>query len=146
MTAQFDETDASRLRVALGRIARQLDRRVTDDGMTRTQLTVLGTIAKRTQLGMSELAEIEGINPTMLSRIVGKLEDSGFVTRTPDADDRRVIRVEITATGAKAHARTRKIRTQLLAEQLHGLPDEQVTALLDALPALEALAAAGSAR
>lgn len=146
MAAQFDETDASRLRVALGRIARQLDRHVTGDGMTRTQLTVLGTIAKRTQLGMSELAEIEGINPTMLSRIVGKLEDSGYVTRTPDAGDRRVVRVEITASGSKAHARTRKIRTQLLAEQLHGLPDEQVRALLEALPALEALAAAGSAR
>jgi DNA-binding MarR family transcriptional regulator len=139
-TAQFDGEDVDRLRIALARIARLVDRQVSGDGMTRTQLSVLGTVARLGPLGISELADIEGLNPTMLSRVLGKLEASGLVSRVVTEADRRAARVQTTAAGRSLHQRLRRQRSQLVAARLTGLPAEQVSRLRAALPALETLA------
>jgi DNA-binding MarR family transcriptional regulator len=136
----LEDDDVNRLRIALGRIARQVDRQVAGDGMTRTQLSVLGTVARAKSLRMSELAEVEGLNPTMLSRIVGKLETTGLVERTQVEDDRRGVTVAITAAGARLHARLKRQRTKLFTERLAELPTDQVGALMSAVPALETFA------
>ena len=60
--------------------------------------------------------------------------------REPDADDRRAARVEATAAGLALHERIRAQRRASLAAHLDDLPDDEVHALLAALPALEALA------
>jgi DNA-binding MarR family transcriptional regulator len=134
------DDDVNRLRISLARISRLVDRQIAGDGMTRTQLSVLGTVARMKSARMSELAEIEGLNPTMLSRVVGKLEAAGVLQRTPGAEDRRSVVVEITASGSRLHARMRRQRTRLLAERLTELPPGQSEALVGAIPALESLA------
>jgi DNA-binding MarR family transcriptional regulator len=137
----FDDEELARLSVALARITRSLDRRTRGDLLTRTQFSALATIARRGPVRVSEVAELEGANPTMLSRILGKLEDAGLVRRSPDPSDGRVSHVEVTDAGAHLHQRLRAERTQLLAARLAALPDDRSTALLAALPALESLAA-----
>jgi DNA-binding MarR family transcriptional regulator len=138
--AQFSSEDIDRLRIALARISRLVDRQVSGDGMTRTQLSVLGTIARLGPIGISELADIEGLNPTMLSRVLGKLEATGLVLRAATAEDRRAVRVQTTAVGRSLNQRLRRQRSQLFAERLTGLPARQASQLLAALPALETLA------
>lgn len=139
MMARVDVDDVARLRIALARTARWLDRNAAGDGLSRTQLSVLGSTARRGPLGLGELAEIEGVNPTMLSRIVGKLDDVGYLRRSPDPTDRRAAQVEVTDAGMRLYRRIRAERTALLSERLAGLPTEQAHALLAAVPALEAL-------
>jgi len=136
----FDVDDVARLRVALARIARLLDRGSRGRELTRTQASVLATAARRGPLRISELAECEGINPTMLSRIVGKLEASGLLRRIPDPDDGRAARVELTEAGTELDRRQRAERTALLTDRLGALPEPRVAELLAALPALETLA------
>lgn len=140
MEHRFDDDDVARLRIALARINRSVDRTASDAGYTRTQLSVLGTLVRLEQAGMGELADAEGLNPTMLSRVVGKLETAGLVTRKADADDRRAVRVRPTAAGRALHLRLRKRRTDLFARQLGALDDPEAERLLAALPALETLA------
>ena len=137
--AQFGSEDVDRLRIALARISRLVDRQVSGDGMTRTQLSVLATVAKLGPLGISELADIEGLNPTMLSRVLGKLESDGLVVRSAAVADRRAVQVSMTQAGRSMHQRLRRQRSQLLAERLTGLPRAQADQLLAALPALETL-------
>ena len=84
----IDADDVSRLRAAIGRLSRQLNASVADIGYSPSQLSVLGTVARRGPIGIGELAELEGINPTMLSRIVGKLSDADL-DRTDRAPGRR---------------------------------------------------------
>lgn len=146
MPQGFDETATVRLRSALSKVVRELERRSGEQGLSPTQLNVLGTVARRKRLGLSELAEIEGINPTMLSRLVGKLETAGLVRRVPDEADRRVFHAEITAAGNKVWERNRRTRTKLLSDLLDNLPAQDVTALAEALPALEALGEVAKAR
>jgi DNA-binding MarR family transcriptional regulator len=136
----FDGEDVTRLRVALGRISRFLDRQSRGDALTRTEASVLATVARRGPVRLSELADIEGINPTMLSRIVAKLEDRGLLRRHPDPDDRRASRVEVTATGGAEQQRLRTERTELLTARLAAMPEPRAAELLAALPALESLA------
>lgn len=140
MPDRFDAEDVARLRIALAHIARQLDRQSRGAELTRTQASVLATVARRGPMRISELADVEGVNPTMLSRIVGKLEDTGLLRRRPDPDDKRAARVEATAAGEDLHHRLRDERTRLLAVRLASMPDADSAALLGALPALESLA------
>jgi len=136
---RFDTEEVARLRIALTRIARTMDREVEGGGLTRTQLWVLGTVTRLGPLGLGELAELEHLNPTMLSRIIGKLGDAGLVRRVADPDDRRAAKVEATKAGRALHQRRRAERTRLLAELLAQVPQSDADALLGVLPSLEAL-------
>jgi DNA-binding MarR family transcriptional regulator len=140
MATPFANEDVVRLRGALARIARSIDRQVSGDGLTRTQLSVLGTVARKGSIGVGELADVEGLNPTMLSRMVGKLEASGWLSRVPDARDGRVVIVQVTEAGAALQERLRAERTQLFVDRLAELPDDLAAQLVATLPAIEALA------
>jgi DNA-binding MarR family transcriptional regulator len=137
----MDTESVARLRSAISRIARQLNVSSTAEGLTPSQSSVLAVVATRGPLPLSELAEVEGLNPTMLSRIVTKLDELRLIDRAPDPDDMRSARVEITASGAKMHQRIRTLRTSAVSECLERLPTSTSDSLAAALPALEALAA-----
>ena len=130
----------SRLRRVIGRLARQLNMTATGEGLTPTQASVLGQIAVRGPLGMAELAELEGLNPTMLSRVVRKLDDDGLIRKLSDPADLRAVQVEITPAGSLVQDRLRALRTQVVSECLERLPEGTVSELLQALPAMESLA------
>jgi len=136
----MDEDSVIRLRRAVLRVARQLNAASVGEGLTPTQASVLGLITRRGPLGLTELSEIEGLNPTMLSRVVGKLDSFGLIRRLRDPDDFRAARVEVTPEGSQANQRIAAERAALLAERVAGLPPEQADALVAALPALENLA------
>ncbi|SFN97953.1 DNA-binding transcriptional regulator, MarR family [Pseudonocardia ammonioxydans] len=136
----LDPDELARLRVVLARIARGLDRHSRGADLTRTQVSVLGTVVVRGPIGMGELAAVEGLNPTMLSRLAGKLETAGLLVRDTDPADGRAVRVAATAAGTAEHRRQREERGRLLAEHVEGLTADQVGGLRGALPALEALA------
>jgi DNA-binding MarR family transcriptional regulator len=140
VTDGFDAEDVARLRIALGRISRFLDRQSRGDRLTRTQASVLASVVRLGPIRLSELADIEGVNPTMLSRIVAKLEDAGLLRRRPDPADGRAVLVEATDLGRTEQRRLRAERTELLTARLAALPSAQATELLAALPALESLA------
>ena len=139
MPTNFDEQEVARLRGALARISRSIDRQVPREGLTPSQVWVLGTIARKGPIGMGELAEIEGVNPTMLSRMIGKMTAAGLVARVSDARDARAVLVQVTGDGAALQDRLRAERSRLFAERLAELPEEFATPLRGALPALEAL-------
>jgi DNA-binding MarR family transcriptional regulator len=136
----MDSESVSRLRAVINRMARQFNTTSTEAGLTPSQASALGVVASRGPLGLAELAEIEGLNPSMLSRIVGKLDDLGLINRQPDPDDLRAAQVKITPDGAMAHERIRAQRTLVVSECLDRLSESTVDSLTNALPALESLA------
>ena len=143
--ADFGDEEIVRLRAALGRISRLIDRQISAGELTRTQLEVLGAITRSGGGGafaVSELAEHVAINPTMLSRILTKLEEAGLVLRSPADQDRRSVRVAATPAGVRVSEQVRDERTKLLAERVELIPAADAARLLAALPALESLAEA----
>ena len=136
----MDDETVIRLRRVILRLARQLNAASVGEGLTPTQASVLGIVTHRGPLGLTELTELEGLNPTMLSRVVGKLDSFGLIRRLRDPEDFRAARVEVTPEGEQAYQRIAAQRAAILSERVAGLPPEQAAALIAALPALENLA------
>lgn len=59
------------------------------------------------RISQSELARIIGIRPQSLSGMLAKLEEGGYVTRTPNPDDHRAMDVAITEKGRAAQQQPR---------------------------------------
>ena len=136
----FDDDTLSRLRIVLANSARALNSTVTTAGLTPTEASVLGLIYSRGPLPSSALRELEGLNATMLSRMVSALTRRGLVIRRPDPNDQRAAVLEVTDGGRALAAELRQARTRTLAECLERLPARTATTIVRALPSLEALA------
>ena len=67
-------------------------------------------------------------------RVVDRLEDDGLARRWPNPDDRRAVRLELTAAGRRAADRVMSARAAALEQALSGLTGEQ-RALLGELAA-----------
>jgi DNA-binding MarR family transcriptional regulator len=138
----MDAELVARLRGVIPRLARQLNDTSTGEDLTPSQYSVLSLIRVRGPLGLAELTELEGINPTMLSRIVKVLDERGLIRRLPNPNDMRAALVEATPAGEGVHERVREQRTQVVTECLERLPPETAETLLAAVPAMEELAEA----
>jgi len=136
----MDNDAVIRLRRVVLKLARQLNAASREEGLTPTQASVLGITTTRGPLSLAELTELEGINPTMLSRVIGKLDEYGLLKRLRDPDDFRAARVEVTPKGRGAYERITAQRSAVISESVSGLPGGQQAALFAALPALENLA------
>jgi DNA-binding MarR family transcriptional regulator len=135
-----DAESVTRLRRVIGRLARLFNASSVSEDLTPTQASVLGLVAHRGPIGLAELTELEGLNPTMVSRVVSKLDGDGLVRRRPDPADQRAVQLEATEDGLRTHKRLLAARTQTVAKILDGLSPDVSEALVEALPALEALA------
>lgn len=89
---------------------------------------------------MSDLASFCGLNPTMLSRMVPKLEQAGFLRREADPKDGRVWRVEATKKARTLLEQVRTERNDALSTLLDELDDGEREAIAAATPVLEKLA------
>ena len=132
---------AEHLRVVLGRLNRSLRLTHAEKDLSSSQREVLMAIARAGTLRLSDLAREEGLNPTMLSRIIAKLEAAGMVTRTCDPQDARVIHLTATSEGVALRETIRSERTDALLFALSRLSKEEKQALSAATPALEAIVA-----
>ena len=130
---------ADRLRAAVARLSRSLLLTHADGNLSPSQREVLFTITRRGPLRLSELAASEGLNPTMVSRIVSHLENAQLVTRSPDGTDARVVHLESTNAGRALCQEMRNERTDALLFALEKLSARQRRELTDVLPTLEAL-------
>lgn len=138
----LDLETAARLRQTIGRLSRRLRSTAAarDAGLTPTAISLLLMVARVGPVRLSELAESEGINPTMLSRIIAGMVQDGLLRRSSDAGDRRAAWVEITAAGRKLAERMRRERTRAVDDALETLTEAERRHIERALPALEALA------
>jgi DNA-binding MarR family transcriptional regulator len=134
------EESVARLRRAVLRLGRDLRRTSAEEGLTPAQSSALATVVREGPQRSGDLAAAEGLNPTMLSRILAHLEERELILRAADAGDRRCAVVRPTPAGRRLVRRLRAHHGRLLLERLGDLPEDQVAAVLAALPALEALA------
>jgi len=140
--ATIDPETTPRLRAVIGRLSRRLrpTAAAVAAGLTPTKISVLLHVARAGRIRLSELSEAEGINPTMMSRVIADLADAGLVERASDPGDRRAAVVEATVTGRRLAERIRRERTDALNVALDGLDERERTQIEAALPALERLA------
>jgi DNA-binding MarR family transcriptional regulator len=134
------ELNAARLRSAVSRMARRLRPTAAAGSLTTTEVDVLVAAEKQGPVRLSDLAGFAGLNPTMLSRLIPRLEEAGLIRRIDDELDRRVCRVIATEKGSRLLDRIRSERNDALSKHLRDLDESARAALAIALPVLEDLA------
>lgn len=94
------------------------------------QERILSVLYKKGTMTQRELTEHIGIQPGSASEVIGKLESTGWILRTPSSTDRRTADIELTDSGrikAEEAIRQRSIRHQ---EMLSCLSEEEKEELL----------------
>ena len=114
------------------------------DDVTPSQISAMASLEKLGAATLGELATAERIQPPSMTRIVARLEEAGFVTRTTDAADRRYVRVALTPTGEQFLLRSRTRRDAYLAQRVAALTPTEQSLLTEALPLLEQLLEEGT--
>lgn len=125
---------ATDLRMATFRLARRLRSARAVDAMSDAQLAVLATLRMHGRRTITALAERERVTAPSMTSMINGLEEQGFVLRTPDAEDRRRVQVDITDAGTEIVAQTIRRRDELLADMLAELEftEEELTTLREA--------------
>jgi DNA-binding MarR family transcriptional regulator len=135
----MDEDAAIRLRQVITKLARQLNVSSTGQGLTPSQASLLALVVGRGPLSISELTELEGLNPTMTSRVLGVLDTMGLIERIPDPSDLRSASITATQEGRRTDERIKAQRAAVVSAAIERLPPAQQKVITAALPALEAL-------
>jgi DNA-binding MarR family transcriptional regulator len=132
------EEMAARLRLSSTRLHRAL-RRESGVLLSPSQMSALAAIDTHGPITLGALADHEGVAPPSITKVIGVLEDDGYVTRTPDPNDRRVSFVATTAKGTELVAESRRRKTAWLTSRLRELTTDERQRLHDALDVLEEL-------
>jgi DNA-binding MarR family transcriptional regulator len=88
---------------------------------------------------LGELARLEQISKSTMTRLVCKLEARNFINRWVDPKDGRVFLVTLTEPGARMLREARARQEHYLARQFDALDARDQAALLAAVSALERL-------
>ena len=81
---------------------RDMDVELSARGLTQARTHVLWVLRDDRPVHQRVLADAVGVTPRTMTGLVDGLEATGFVTRTPDPDDRRAVHVTLTAKGREA--------------------------------------------
>lgn len=138
-TTEFGH-EASDLRMATFRLARRLRAQRAVDTMSDGQFAVLAGLHVHGSHTLGELAERERVSAPSMNRTVNCLEESGYLTRTADAVDRRKVNIELTDAGATVVTETVRRRDEWLDEALAELTPEQRATLAAASIVMRELA------
>jgi DNA-binding MarR family transcriptional regulator len=118
---------ATRLRHVIARSARRLRQEAGTD-LSPSLSAALATVDRHGPLTPSELAARERVQRPTITRIAGRLEELGLVTRAADPGDRRSALISITPAGRELLAAARTRKDAFLSERLDALaPADRAT-------------------
>ncbi len=129
---------AARFRFALIPLVRQL-RQQNGPDLTASQASALASVLHHGPVTVGELAELERVSSPMITKIAKGLTAQGLLTRTPDTDDRRVTRLDLTERGRVTLEDNRTRKDAWLAQRLADLDPTERAVLEAAIPILEAI-------
>lgn len=109
------------------------DRRVRQLGLTRSQWLVINRLHRRPGATQSELAEMLEVEKATAGRMVDRMEKKGWVVRRPDAADRRVNRLHLTADADLIQVQLAQIADRTVDDALALLSDREREQFSDAM-------------
>lgn len=118
------------LRAVLSSIARQVDERMAEHDLTNRQwkpLLMVQNCRCSTAAGLARELEVDS---GAMTRMLDRLEGKGFLRRVPSADDRRVVKLELTAQGERALESVPGVLAEVFNRHLRGFSAAEHQALV----------------
>jgi DNA-binding MarR family transcriptional regulator len=142
LASRSDAVLAGLLRDAVSRLGRRMRHHSPHPELSLGQLAALRSLEMHGAMTPRELAEREKVQPPSMTKILARLEETGYITRTPHAEDRRQVLLAPSKAGLDLLADDRRRRDAWIAQRLRALDPDEVTALRAALPVIEKLSRA----
>lgn len=106
-----------------------------DSQITLTQLSVLRELRQGPR-SAGKLGEKVGLSPTSITRLVDRLEARGLVRRRRQADDRRLVEIELQPAGERLIGQIRVFKGTPVHQAVEAMSSESKRQLTSALRAL----------
>ena len=119
--------DAARL------LRRRFEARGSEYGLSAAQWRLLVHLVRHEQLPQARLAELLEIEPISVSRLIDRMEQSGWVERRPSPADRRVRLVHPTEKSLTAFNEVRAMAGEVYDAALDGLTRAERDTLMHGL-------------
>ena len=101
-----------------------------------TQLVVLGMLHERGSMTVTAVAGVLDVSLPSASTIVDRLEDRGYVLRTREGTDRRVVTVEITERGRGAVEEFMGLKREEMMRLMGAMSDRELGRFVEGMAAL----------
>ncbi|SCY49235.1 DNA-binding transcriptional regulator, MarR family [Microbacterium sp. LKL04] len=131
---------ASDFRMATFRLARRLRSQRAVDTMSDGQFAVLAGLKVHGPHTLGELAERERVSAPSMNRTVNCLEELGYLSRTPDENDRRKVVIDLTESGRDVVVETVRRRDSWLEHAFEELSPAQRETLAEAAAIMQEVA------
>ncbi len=112
-------SDASRA------IRRQFEAQTATYGLSATQWRLLGLTLRNGPMTQAMLAERLDVEPMSVSRLIDRMEQSGWVVRAPHPEDRRARIVLLTDRAREAAPEVKRVLQDICAEALTTLSEDE---------------------
>ena len=139
-----DEELAARVHSAALHLLRRLAQDDRATGVSAPRLSALSVLVFGGPRTIGELAGIEGVTPPTMTRLVAAMVADGLIDRREDPADRRVVRVEASATGRSLLLAGRDRRVATLAAMVKPLTAKERRRLDAAAATIERMLAPGA--
>lgn len=111
-----------------------MSRKMVDHGIPTAQIFCLKEIAHNDGITQRDLAEKLSVSRPTLTVMLQKMERTGLIERTSDADDQRFTRLHVSQRGAQLHESMHVALGQMVEEMAGTMTDEdkiELTRLLN---------------
>ncbi len=105
---------------------RAFEKRLSAFGLTAAQFCVLAKLHEEEGLTQTELAARLHIESPTLVRTLDKMEESHFITRRKDPEDRRAYRIYLLDRARKVYPILEEVGDEVQRQSLQGLTDDEV--------------------
>jgi len=139
-----DEELAARIHSAALHLLRRLAQDDRATGVSAPRLSALSVLVFGGPRTIGELAGIEGVTPPTMTRLVAAMVADGLIDRREDPADRRVVRVQASATGRSLLLAGRDRRVATLAAMVKPLTAKERRRLDAAAATIERMLAPGA--
>jgi DNA-binding MarR family transcriptional regulator len=99
--------------------------RKDDLALTRQEVRLMVEVGERQACTMSQLAKLMMLSVSSLTTLVDKLAAKNLARRVHSEEDRRVVRVALTAQGRRLHEQFRRHRLRMARTMLEALADDE---------------------
>jgi len=123
--ARPDDELAARIHSAALHLLRRLAQEDRATGISPARLSALSVLVFGGPRTIGALAAAEGVTPPTMTRLVAALVADGLVERLEEPDDRRVVRVQASATGRATLLAGRDRRVTTLSTMLRPLTPKE---------------------
>lgn len=101
--------------------------------LTLSQIAIMDILSRNKESNMSDMAHFMNVTTAAMTGIVDRLVRDGYVARTSDPDDRRVINIKLTGKGISAVKSLLEQKKRMITKMFGALSEKERTAYLKIL-------------